>query len=62
MERTLTSVTLFLIALFLTWLLKLGFKLRLTGAQFVFIAALIMLLLIPVWLLCPAAWHIYGPR
>ena len=61
MERTLYSLALFAVAFFLTWILKLIFKLHLTGAQFVFIAVLIAGLLITGLLFCPAVWHIWGP-
>jgi hypothetical protein len=62
MQRTFISVTLMLIALFLTWILQRIFKLKLTGQQFGFIAVLIFGLLIPVWFFCPAVWHFWGPR
>jgi len=62
LERTLYSLTIFAIAALLTWILKLIFKLHLTGSQFVFITALIGGLLVFGLLFCPAVWHIWGPR
>lgn len=62
MPQTLNCLILFGVAFFLTWIVKLVFKLKLTGAQFGLIATLIGTLLVTGMLFCPAIWNFLEPR